>query len=90
MIVECGGYCIYCCVATPTENINFCCLFNHRLIIPSTCCIIIMKVINVQCTIVWKTIIAMKKVMLSSFNFNLELSSDVSARCSSHPQGENG
>ena len=31
----------------------------------------------------------MKMVMFSSFNFSWNLSSDVSARCSSHPQGEN-
>ena len=30
----------------------------------------------------------MKMVMSSSFNFSWNLSSDVSARCSSHPQGE--
>ena len=28
-------------------------------------------------------------LMFSSFNFSWNLSSDVSARCSSHPQGEN-
>ena len=32
----------------------------------------------------------MKIVFFSSFNFSLELTFDVSARCSSHPQGENG
>ena len=29
-------------------------------------------------------------IMFSSFNFSWNLSSDVSTRCSSHPQGENG
>ena len=40
--------------------------------------------------IVESIIIIIEIVMFSSFNFSWNLSSDVSARCSNHPQGKNG